>query len=268
MNMVPAGELSEVQENKSIPLITEERGMRSAQGRHQTAQSYRSVFGDAAQRIVERETNNIRRAAKKHLAERSLDNWQEWLNDFYRDFQDFMSRQIAPAVYGLTEAIQAIAAGEVGSDAGMTPEIDKFMRSYINAFSLRYTDSSRGQLEALVRESEESGEDMIAVVETRLGEWEDTRPGKVGMNETVQLSNAIAKVVFAGAGITKLIWRTMGSKACPICQEMNGKVVGIEQPFVGKDTVLESEGQSPMRVYRPTSHPPLHQSCICTISPG
>lgn len=268
MNMMPTGELSEAQEKKSNLPITEERGRRSAQDRYQTAQSYRRVFEDAAQRIVERETNNVRRAIKKHLTERSLDSWQEWLNDFYRDFQDFMSRQIGPAVYGLTEAIQAIAAGEVNSEVGITPEIDKFMQDYINAFSIRYTDSSKGQLEALIREADESGEDMITIVEGRLDEWEQKRADKVGINETVQLSNAVAKMVFAGAGIVRLRWMALGSKSCPICQEMNGKVVGIDQPFVTADTVLESEGQSPMKIYRPTTHPPIHQNCCCQIVAG
>ena len=76
-----------------------------------------------------------------------------------------------------------------------------------------------------------------------------------------------AKVVFAGAGITRLRWVAMGGKSCPFCQEMDGKVVGIEQNFVGPDTVLEAEGKSDMKVYRPASHPPIHEGCVCQIVP-
>jgi hypothetical protein len=44
--------------------------------------------------------------------------------------------------------------------------------------------------------------------------------------------------------------------------------VGIEQPFVGADDVLEAEGKSDMKIYRPTTHAPLHEGCVCQISPG
>jgi hypothetical protein len=88
------------------------------------------------------------------------------------------------------------------------------------------------------------------------------------MNETVQLSNAVARAVFVGVGITKLRWVALGSDSCPICQEMDGKVIGIDQNFVDYGETLEAEGQNDMQIYRPTAHPPLHQGCVCQISPG
>jgi len=90
----------------------------------------------------------------------------------------------------------------------------------------------------------------------------------VAMNETVQLSNAVAKVVFSCAGIIRLRWVALGSKSCPLCQEMNGKVVGIDKPFLAEGDKLESESGSQIQLYRPTTHPPLHQGCVCQIVPG
>jgi len=84
----------------------------------------------------------------------------------------------------------------------------------------------------------------------------------------VQLSNAVARVVFAGAGITRLQWTTTSAKPCPLCQEMNGRIVGIEQNFLDAGSNLQSEGANTFHAYRPTSHPPLHQGCTCQIIPA
>lgn len=262
MNMLPAGEVKKEEEG-----VREERNIRSGLHRQQVAQSYRKVFEDSAQRIVSREANNIRKAVRKHLSERSMDTWQIWLDDFYRDFPEYIGKQIAPAIHSLAEAIQPIAAEEINGLPEMTPEIEKFIKEYIDTFNTRYVKSSKGQIEAIVRDAVDEAKEPVEVIETRIDEWEQTRADKVGMNETVQLSNAVAKFVFASGGVIRLRWQTSGGKSCPLCQELNGKVVGIEQPFVSGDSVLEAEGTSPFKAYRPTSHPPLHQGCSCVIVP-
>jgi len=268
MNMLPAGT---AQETKNL-LLADYRADRAyaqaAVQRHNTAQSYRRVFEDAAQRVVKRETDNILRAAKKYLGLRSSADFDIWLEDFYRDFPEFISKQVEPAIYSLAEAIQAIASEEVNAEAVMTPELESFLKQYASVFNGRYTKSSKGQLQALIREAVEAEEEPLEAITVRLAEWEETRAGKVAMNETIQLSNAVAKVVFSGAGIIRLRWVALGSKSCPLCQEMNGKVVGIDQPFLAEGDKLESESGSEIKLYRPTTHPPLHQGCVCQIVPG
>jgi len=269
MNMLPASMAASINgDGRQSGILKELRSSRSALQRQRMANSYRRVFEDAGQRIVERETSNVLRAARKYLGERTAGDFNSWLDDFYRDFPEYITRQISPVVRGLAEAIEPLASDEVNAAGGMTPEMDKFLVDYVSAFNARYTDSSRGQLRAIMEEAEEAGGEALPLVETRLEEWGQRRPGKVGMNETVKLSNAVAKVVFVGAGVTKLVWRAMGSESCPICQEMDGRVVGIEQDFVGKGETLKAEGQSDMKVYHPTSHPPLHEGCVCVIGPG
>ncbi len=231
--------------------------------RDKTARSYRSIFKDVAAKIVQREVQHVRKAAKKHLAERSALTFGDWLEDFYREFPDYIRRELAPAVAGLTEAIQALAAEEVNAETGMTPELEKFSGEYMDAYIARHVRSSKGQLLGLIKEPEG---DYLPAVEQRLDEWEERRAGKVALNETVQLSNAVAMVVFAAAGVTLLRWYALGSDSCPYCQELHGRVVGIEQPFVPRDGGLESDDGT-MNINRPTMHPPLHQGCVCQIIP-
>jgi len=268
LNMVPVSmaEAIKLPEAKGRNPITEKRGnKRGALIRHRTAASYRRVFADAGKRIVEREKNNILRAAKKHLSSRDSLSFEEWLNDFYRDFPEYITKQIKSAMFSLAEAIQPLAAEEIGADSR---DIKQFLQEYIAAFNARYTGSSRGQIRFLLREAADANTDPIEAIEGRLDEWEQRRPNKVAMNETVQLSNAVARTVFAGGGIREVVWMAVGSDICPFCEEMDGKVVGIEQEFVSADTTLEAEGKSDMQINRPASHPPLHNGCECQISSG
>lgn len=262
MNMLPAGSLQKTEE-KSIDYRSNPQ---AAMHRYKATQSYKRIFEDAVQRVVKRETDNILRATKKYLGERSSADFDVWLEDFYRDFPEFISKQVEPVIYALGEAIQAIAAGEVNADAAMTPELESFLKQYASVFNGRYTKSSKGQLQSLIKEAVEKKEEPIEAIKKRLGEWEEKRADKTAMNETVQLSNAVAKVVFAGAGIMRLRWVAQGSKSCPLCQELNGKIVGIDKPFLAEGDKLESES-SEIKLYRPTTHPPLHLGCVCQIVP-
>jgi hypothetical protein len=85
------------------------------------------------------------------------------------------------------------------------------------------------------------------------------------MNESVNLANVAAKAAFVLFGITKLRWSAIGSNTCPYCQELDGKVVGIDQAFVGAKESLESE-DGRMTINKPTLAPPLHLGCVCTIT--
>jgi hypothetical protein len=127
------------------------------------------------------------------------------------------------------------------------PNMNEFIKKYAEIFTRDYVNSSKGQLKALESEP-------VDVIDTRLNEWEERRPGKVAANESISCSNAIAKAVFIAAGITKLIWVSQGSASCPFCQKLDGQIVGTEGKF--GVTGLAS-----------TNHPPIHEGCICSISP-
>ena len=269
MNMVPADQARLPdpapvgEQNEEGERTLEKRNLRAAQQRDRTARSYRGIFESAASKVVQRETQHILKAVKKHFGERSAQTFEDWMEDYYREFPAYMRRELMPAFQGLAEAIQAQAAQEIGEPAGMTPEMEKFADEYMDAYIARHIGSSQGQLRQILEDPEI---ESMEAIEQRMEEWEERRPGKVAMNETVQLSNAIAKTVFAAAGITQLRWHALGSKTCPFCQELDGRVVGVDQPFVPREGGLDSDDGT-MRIYRPTMHPPLHQGCVCQVIP-
>jgi len=268
MNMMPVGmaalALEEPQEQTlGMKAQKDAAGKRMAILRSRVADSHKPLFAAAAQNIVKAEVRNIRKAAKAHLDSKSAQTFGDWLEGFYAKFADTVGKEIEGCVRALAEAITPIAGGEVGGATELTPEMEKFLSEYVAAFTARYIESHKGQLGALSEE-----EDFYSAVDNRLNDWEEKQPGKVAMNETGQLANAIAKLVFVGAGVTVLKWQAIGSESCPLCQEMDGRVVGVDEAFLPTNGVLHADGANAIRAYRPTTHPPLHQGCVCAIVPG
>lgn len=269
LNMEPVEQSStgdDINQVKISKARAEIRARKNAQARFNTANAHRKVFKNAGQKIISQETKDILENARKYLGDGNKEDWESWLERYYPKFRKQIITSITGPVSILTAAIQPLAMAEINSNDEIS--LDKFIEQYSETYAQRHAESSEGQLKAITRKESLEGGNMLAAVEIRTAEWEKKRPDKIAMNETVQLSNAVARAVFIGTGITQLRWVAMGSDTCPICQEMDGKIVGTESNFVDYGETLEAEGQSDMQVYKPTAHPPLHQGCVCQISPG
>jgi HK97 family phage portal protein len=243
---------------------TEQRSVRAALDRRTLAQRHEALFQDAATRIVKREVKDIKRAVKSHL--RDSRDFGGYLDEYYAKAPTWIRQTMMPVFVSLAEMTKAQASAEVDYDGDV--DVGEFVNDYAETFAARYAGSSRGQLLALVRDT--PLEEVGAAIDERLDEWEERRPNKVAMNETIRQSNAVARFVFAAAGITKLIWRNTGSKTCEFCEGLNGKVVGIEQPFLSAGDNLEGvDGKgNRLSISGPKMHPPIHAGCQCTIEPG
>ena len=268
MNMIPADRVLDADDTRTTRMA----GMmaRSAKGkgakiRLKLAKSYERMFADAAKRIVKREKADILKKGKQTL-ERSEQDFALWLEQFYQEAPVWMERMIRPVIFSYAEAMQAQAATEVGAAVEMTPELEKYMQGYTERWTQGHIYSSQGQIEAVMRDAAKEGADAYEAIETRLDEWEERRPGKIAKDETINAAGVVSKFVWAAAGITQLQWINTGEKTCPFCEELDGQVVGIDQPFLGKDDRLDSE-DGEMYIRKPTFTPPVHQSCECMIEP-
>jgi len=239
---------------------------RSAELKLKTANNYKRIFKDAAERVVKREKSQVLDKARKSFTERSEADFLVWLEEYYRNAPEWMKRTMMPVLLSYAEAIQGLAADEVKAAAGMTPELEKWMDGYADIWARNYTASSLGQLQAVIQKANEEGREPLEEIETRLDEWEERRPEKVASNEVIEAAGVVSKFVFAAAGVRYLRWVNAGGKTCPYCQELDGRVVGIDQAFIGKGDRLDSEdGQ--MEIRKPALTPPLHRGCQCQIVP-
>lgn len=255
INMMPMGEAGKQLQEPDGQDQQNQMSLRSkkAQGRCRLAQSFRPVLENTVGDIVKREAAKILKAAKEHLGQRDLVTWDVWLERFYIDFPDYIRKTILPAFMKLAEIIAEASAGETNQKE--TPQVDNFVNKYTDAFVKRYSGSSEAQMRWVLKKALEENADPLEAIAARLGEWGERRAGKIAMNEAVSLSNAVAKIVFAAAGITKLVWANTSGKSCDFCRELDGQVVGIGSNFHTQG--LEAAG-----------HPPIHEGCECQILPG
>jgi len=232
--------------------------------RHRIRGSFYGLFLDAAERFVRLEANAVKRAVEKHLTKRNLLSFEEWMEQFYFDLPDKIKRMFKPVVMSYVDAIQKEAHSEIQLEPEMTPELKKFVDEYLDTYSGRHIKSSLGQLRQMLRESDPA---MLAEdVEKRADEWAEKRHGKIATNEGSQIGNAVASMIFLGAGY-RLVWRARG-KSCPYCRELDGKVVSRGQDFVLQGDFQPKGDLVPMRIRRSVGHPPLHHSCDCGLTPG
>jgi hypothetical protein len=263
VNMVPtsmAGAVAEPEPVRSLPAV-ETRSM-DERMRHRAA--FMPLITDAADRIVRGEQRDIKK--RLDLLGKDPAAFITWLDGYYRDTQPAFTHSVmGPVFRSFAQAVAGAALAEVDGDS--VADVDEFVTDYLNTFANRYALSSRAQL---VDVAETDTDDPVAAVETRVDSWSEgtdtrqPRPIAVGKREATQLSDAVAKAVWIGAGVTSLVWRKRGD-TCPYCRKLDGKVVGTTVPFVTDD--LEVEGESTLTVRNPVGHPPVHQGCDCTISP-
>lgn len=244
---------------------TEERGLTS---RRRLENRHRRLIKDRANRAVEKEVGAARRALKAAISDGgNIEDFRDWISRFYATHRDFLIRNFEPVFAVLGAAMYAEASREVGGPEELTESAEIFVSRYVEGMSTRIVSSSEGQLRELLGEA--SPEAVPFAIERRLNEWEQTKADKITQRNLRQAGNAIAMMAWSSNGVTRKVWRTVG-KNCPLCERLNGTVVGIDVPFVPSgDEVDPQDGKTtPLRATQDFKHPPLHSGCDCIIMPG
>jgi len=226
--------------------------------------AYKPQFEAYGKRIITAEVKAIRKAIKKMLGEKDATELQVWMEGFYPTFAEKVDVASAPLLTSYADAISPIALEEIGSEVDVGIQYDRFKSQYRESFVKRHVDGSQGQLKAVIRDAEEQHLDVAEALEERLAGWEETSPGKIAERESLRAENAFTRSVFALAGITHLVSMSY-DKSCPYCEELNGKVVGIEQPFLSAGSFQPDGADGPLNITSNHFHPPYHDGCDCGI---
>jgi len=251
-------------EEKSFRIITPIQ-IRSIQGRKRLAEVNKRLFSDAVSRIVGMENIAITRAVKKYIKYGVTNDFVEWLNDYYVKMPESIEKNMLSIFMAYADVVQIEANQEIGNEPQMTPELEKFVADYENVYSFNYINSSKNQINKIIRETPKE-DDVSELILARVGEWREKRPEKEAGRQVIESSSAFSKAVYLTAGVMSMKWIAAGIHPCPYCIEMNGRIVGIQGDFINKGEQLNPEGGSgPMLTYQNKSHPPLHDGCECTI---
>ncbi len=268
LNMIPASQAGEGIKARALAIAArsgdaEARSKQAAASRRRLATAYGPVFADAARRVIRREIHDVREGARKHFQRRGFAEFSEWLDEFYKEHQRFIQRQMAPVLWSYAEVVAAEAAGEVGAEPEVTPELEQFIDEYGEALAARHVGSSIGQVRQVARDAVEAGHDPLEALDERFTEWEERRPEKIAQWETIRANNAVARFVYLAAGILKLRWVSSG-KNCPYCSRLNGRVIGIQDNFLSAGDPFQPDGADvPLVNDHNVGHPPAHEGCDC-----
>ena len=241
--------------------------------------SYRRVIRDAMARVIRREKNDILRAAEKQArravrGEKRSDAIEAFIEEFYRDHEEFTREQIRPAFTALAEAIGGAAMREIQREWEWSGELETWVEEYIVAFANRHSNQSRGQLLMLLNELDE-GASIPDALSQRFEEWETgldgglSRDDKIAARESVRLGEGFARAAFFAAGVASLVWVATGSETCPYCRSLNGRRVSNGQMFLTAGQDFQPNGATePLRPRSDIGHPPAHAGCDCILIPG
>lgn len=275
LNMVPADSVvvdrqpAEGQRDQGRPelraLDIETRARNAAVARQRLARSYERLFLDVTDRVIRREIADVRRALRKYLGKRNVQDFQTWLDEFYADHREFWRRQIMPVLVSYAEQIGVEVSRELGQEPG---DIQRFIEEYVEALAARESDSSLRQLQALLRESLTEEMDPVPVIDERLDGWAESRAAGLARDESNRAGNALSWAFYLSGGVLTMRWLAVGD-SCPYCKALSGRVVGIREVFLGKETDFQPEGaERPLNRRHDTRHPPIHGGCDCQIVAG
>jgi HK97 family phage portal protein len=262
----PRGEQSSSQpviQQRTVQLVE----YRTSALRRKLTIAYKKQFDTYGKQIVEKEVKAVRKAVEEMLSERAVTDFVAWLDEFYRKFPKEISARAAPLLSSYASAVLPVAQEEINNDSEIGTQYEAFQADYRENFTRRHVQSSHRQLRSVVFSAQEKGEDVAETVEQRLTEWEEKRPAKITMRESIRAESAFTKSVFALSGLAKIRSIAYG-KNCPYCQALNGQVIGINEFFLTKGDFQPEGAERPLVVTGNRSHPPYHDGCDCGIGPG
>lgn len=266
LNMISAdqaGKTPQLPEPEPEPTQSKEQRSKRSASRKRLNDIYKPLIRNAVEEIIKRERADVMREAEKVFKKRDFFAFNEWLQNFYEDHKDFMSRKITPVMTSFAEAVHAAAAEEIDTEPQMTERHRGFLNAYIAGFIARHTAKSSLKISELAKSTE-----PIEALEAEFDQVQATGIDAIANEQSIQAGAAFAKFTFMAAGITKLVW-SANSDACEFCSSLDGKVVGIEESFaMSGESISSSTGANPpMAVGHNIGHPPLHAGCECSIIP-
>jgi HK97 family phage portal protein len=244
----------------------EERA-RWADDRKRIMASYKRIYKEVAGRIIKRETNDIKGAIKRILVKQGQGQFEAWLGGFWSDHGEFVKKQMKPVTQSYGELVSHDVEAEINKVIEPA-RLEGFVDGYVDEYAKRHVIKSKEALGKRYKDALAGGKDLVEELNAELDGWDEGRPEEIASNESVRANNAVAFFIYLAAGVQLLRWYA-GAKPCPFCQEMDGKVVGIDTPFFSKGDEFTPEGGGDvLKISHDVGHPPLHDGCQCLVGAG
>jgi hypothetical protein len=243
------------------------------------AGSFRRQMGDVAQRLVNREVNDVRNAARRLLKaerarsgdrpehggggeRRSVAEWEMWVQEFYREHGHTAREYLLPTLTSMAELTVESVERETGR-RWPDDELESWVYNYTDSRCNVWVGDHRRAVIGAVREASEAGEDPLPAVEATLDEIQADAAGQFARDQGTRLINAVATTIYAYF-VLRMVWLSFG-ESCDYCKQLNGREIGPSQFFLQMGDELVDAVGSALRMAGNVRHAPLHDGCDCQV---
>lgn len=254
--------------------------------RKSITKSTQAAVEQAAKRIGAVENKMILRNLEKVPAGGDLGKFFEWLNTYLELHRKFVAQEFAAAFKPSAALIAVDVIQEVNGEEKRRRRLteEEIVRReivnqleieairYSNYLAKQYNRMTENQLRKLAREF--TGLEQIPALRKRIEEWEEKRPAKVARRQAHEARQQMQRKAYGELGVERIRWVTIGEN-CPLCDEMNGRVVSLGTPFLEYDRsdpqkrikenfTDDNQLKTGWRLKSKDYHgPPLHNGCDC-----
>lgn len=183
---------------------------------------------------------------------------------------------VTPLLGGLLTE-QAIAEFIDQGFAGKFDSGDLLVKKTIELAAKRlaksYNETTANLLTSKLNEGIQAG-DSLQQLTKRVNEvyaYSDAvRAKAVAQTESVYIANKANLEAYRQSGVVSTLrWYTAEDEmVCPYCEPMNARVVGINETFFKKGTIMRGNDGTDLKLdYRAIDVPPLHTNCRCFVRP-
>jgi HK97 family phage portal protein len=249
------------------------------QERQRMAGSFRRQMGDVAQRVVNREVNDVRNAARRllkaerarsgdrpeqggRLERRSVAEFETWVQEFYREHGHTAREYLLSTMTSAAELTVDSVERETGR-RWPDDELESWVYNYTDSRCNVWVGDHRRAVIGATRAAQDAGEDPLPAVEAALDEIQATAAERFSRDQGTRLINAVATTIYAYF-VLRMIWYSFG-ESCDYCKQLNGREIGPSQFFLQMGDELVDAVGSALRMAGNVRHAPLHDGCDCQV---
>jgi SPP1 gp7 family putative phage head morphogenesis protein len=140
------------------------------------------------------------------------------------------------------------------------PNIEKWLKTYSIDLADEVNTETLDKLKASLFDGWEAGEsipDLTHRVRDLYEEFDRARAEMIARSESIRASNRGSQETYRASGVVdRTMWvATPTDRTCEICNELDGKVAELGEPFPFEDSYGDASG------------PPAHPNCRCAVVP-
>lgn len=241
-----------------------ERRKAAASGRRRLAQTYRKSLAHTAQRVVNREVNDLRNARERFSkTAHGIFEFRMWFQRWANEHDKVVYEYLEPALrtYGSLVVVEL----ERELDRTVPNDIETFVQDYITSRAGVWVGKLRhGVNSAAYAEDDDPWELLDDYLATRKEKHADA----FADDETVRFGNALARTAYQLLTILSMMWIATGAETCSYCAALDGAVVSTSSNFLPAGNELQPPGETAFVSESNIGHPPLHGGCDCMIVAG